>query len=226
MIIDVDEYAQTLESDGIVIVPDFLDADKCDDIFEKIKQYVENADDEEDHGDVIIHRRGSQGIDEGMIDVDNIDYAVSGITDIIEDRSINDIINNAASEEYSNHKINTYWNKSVTNTRGFHADTYTGKYKCFIYLTDVPDKSYGPYTYVKGSHEPSKVQKIGKYAVNKLRRNRLTDAVNVDQSNIVHCTAEKGTLIISNQSGYHRGYPQQEGRERMLLATHFTPKNN
>jgi hypothetical protein len=58
--------------------------------------------------------------------------------------------------------------------------------------------------------------------INIIKSEPSTDAVFYDESDAVHCTAPKGTLIISNQSGYYRGYPQKEGQERMLLSAAYT----
>jgi hypothetical protein len=49
-----------------------------------------------------------------------------------------------------------------------------------------------------------------------------TNAVFYDDSDAVVCTASKGTLIVANQAGYHRGMPQERGRERMLATTSYT----
>jgi hypothetical protein len=158
-----------------------------------------------------------------MLDVFNVDMAVSEVKSFKTDETINKIINQATSEEYSPDNVNVYWNQSVTTTRDFHADTYGGKFKSFVYLTDVPDRSYGPFSYVKGSHKSSKLKAKVSGIVNKIKDNPSTDAVFYDEDDVIYCTAPKGTLIIANQAGYHQGHPQKEGKERMLLTTSYTP---
>jgi len=158
-----------------------------------------------------------------MIDVFNIDEAISKCDSFKTDPEINEIINIAASEQYSPDNVNVYWNRSVTTTRDFHADTYKGKFKSFLYLTDVPQKSYGPFSYVKGSHNPSVLRRKTTKLVNKVRDRQSTDAILCDEDDITYFTAPKGTLIIANQGGYHRGHPQEEGKERMVLTTSYTP---
>ena len=32
---------------------------------------------------------------------------------------------------------------------------------------------------------------------------------------------KKGTLIVSNQNGIHRGYPQKKGKERVALVINY-----
>jgi hypothetical protein len=60
--------------------------------------------------------------------------------------------------------------------------------------------------------------------VNRLQSAPPTDAVFYDDDEALVCTAPKGTLIVANQAGYHRGIPQEEGRERMLATTSYTPE--
>ncbi|WP_092688431.1 phytanoyl-CoA dioxygenase family protein [Halorientalis regularis] len=226
-------HAETLTRDGIVVIDDYLDADVCDEIYESVVEAAEGgefdvAGEDPSYADLrnwdgpVVNKRS--GSDEGMWDMFNVDHVNDDVADVKEDESIAEIISTAADETFSADHINVYWNRSVTNTRGFHADTYTNKFKSFVYLTDVPDRSYGPYTYIPGTHQMSLAKVKVSELVNKVKGNPSTDAVFYDESEAVHCTAPKGTLIISDQSGYHRGYPQEEGRERMILSAAYTPR--
>ena len=230
------DYARTLEKDGIVIIEDYLDENTCDELYEEISHEIKEGDydvvEGGNHGysysdfvnwdGPVVNKR--TGRDEGMLDVFNVDAAISEVRSFKTDEMINDVINRASSEEYSPDNINVYWNRSVTTTRDFHADTYSGKFKSFVYLTDVPNRSYGPFSYVKGSHTSSKVKTKASKFINKIKDKPLSDAVFYDKDDMIYCTAPKGTLIIANQAGYHRGHPQEEGKERMLLTTSYTPK--
>ena len=44
-----------------------------------------------------------------------------------------------------------------------------------------------------------------------------------DPPSVVHALAARGTLIISDQNGWHRGLPQEPGHERILLSINFAP---
>jgi len=231
---ETQNYARTLEEDGIVIVEDYLDEDTCNDLYEEISHEIEEGDydvvEGGDHGysysdfvdwdGPVVNKR--TGRDEGMLDVFNVDSAVPEVSSFKSDKMINDIINRATAEQYSPDNINVYWNRSVKTTRDFHADTYSGQFKSFVYLTNVPDRSYGPFSYVKGSHRSSKAKRKVSKLANKVKGNPSTNAVFYDTDNVIYGTAPKGTLIIANQSGYHRGHPQEEGSERMLMTTSYT----
>lgn len=157
-----------------------------------------------------------------MIDTFNIDKKIAKVAQFKNDSLIKNAINRAVPDDYSADNVNVYWNRSVINTRDFHTDNYSGKFKSFLYLTDVPSLSYGPFTYITGTHKTSQLKQTVSGMVNRLKRIKYTDAVFYDESNKKYCTASKGTLIIADQTGYHRGHPQEEGRERMLLTTSYT----
>jgi hypothetical protein len=229
----VARHAKTLASDGVVVLDGYLDEAACDSVRRRIESTFEEgipeAAPDEDYGDLVsrgepvVNRRSGKW-DDGMLDVFNMASEISELASFKQDDDIAQIVERATEEPYSPDNVNVYINRSVTNTRDFHADTYTGKFKSFLYLTDVPDESYGPFSYVRGSHEKSALIRRGSKLVNRVRGSPETDAVVYDESDRVVCTASKGTLIIADQSGYHRGIPQDEGRERMLATTSYTPK--
>jgi hypothetical protein len=231
---EAQSYAKTLAQDGVVIVENYLDDNTCDELYEEISDEIESGDIDVVQGgqdysysdfvnwDGAVANERS-GRDDGMMDVFNVDELVPEVREFKTDEEVQRIINGAVSEQYSPDNVNVYWNRSVTTTRDFHADTYGGKFKSFVYLTDVPDRSYGPFSYIRGSHQTSGLKiKVSKWINEKIKDNPSTDAVFYDEDDAVYCTTPKGTLIIANQAGYHKGHPQQEGRERMLMTTSYT----
>lgn len=227
-------HAETLAQDGIVVIDGYFEEPVCHELYDKIKTSIEMEDidvvkggtykygDLVNWGGPVANERS--GRDDGMIDVFNIDDIVPQVQSFKTDKDIQNIISTAADEPYSPDNVNVYWNRSVTTTRDFHADTYGGQFKSFVYLTDVPDRSFGPFSYVPGSHRTSTMKQKVSEVVNKIKGRPSTDAVFYDEEDLLYCTAPKGTLIIANQAGYHRGHPQGEGRERMLLTTSYTPE--
>jgi len=230
---NISKLSNELAEDGIIIIDDFLSADECDRLRTEIERKLENdefnRDDDASYTELTERneatlKRRSGDVDEGMIDIFHVDRSISDFEDIKHDEFIADIINKAANKKYTPDNTNIYANESVTDTRGYHADTYAGKYKSFIYLTDVPDKSYGPFSYIKGSHQRSALKRRVNIIINKIKGNPETDAAFYDEKDEVICTAPKGTLIIANQAGNHRGQPQEQGKERMVTTTSYTPE--
>lgn len=118
--------------------------------------------------------------------------------------------------------VNMLRNDSVRTTRGLHVDNLDGSYKIFLYLSDVPTADDGPYAYVPGSHR----------RLDLLRREERLNALTGRSQTDVHSfdgyalplPVEKGTAIVSCQTGVHRGLPQQRaGASRTVLVAHFRP---
>lgn len=228
-----DDHARTLARDGVVVVPDYWDAHTCDSVRETVEETlagdIAEARAGEDYGDLVargepVLKQRSGEHDDGMLDAFNMALTVPELAEFKSDPFVSEIINGAVDEPYSQDNVNIYLNRSVTDTRHFHADTYAGKFKSFVYLTDVPTRSHGPFAYLKGSHEKSGLARKASQLVNSVRDDPGTNAVFYDDSDAVVCTAPKGTLIVANQAGYHRGIPQNQGRERMLATTSYTPE--
>jgi hypothetical protein len=226
-------HAETLARDGIVVVEDYMDAETCDRIRERVEEALDEgmaeARPDEDYADLVargepVLKRRSGERDDGMLDVFNMASVVPELEEFKTDPFVGEIVDGAADEPFGPDNVNVYVNRSVTNTRDFHADTYAGKFKSFVYLTDVPNRSYGPFTYIKGSHRKSGVTREASRLVNRVRGDPGTNAVFYDDSDTAVCTAPRGTLIVANQAGYHRGHPQEEGSERMLATTSYTPR--
>lgn len=231
---DVDKYASILRRDGVVVIEDYLDADTCERLYEEAEGLIQSdeitrAGSNPSYEELMLadepilnFREGER--DHGMIDIFHVDLLFSELLDIKQDSGINRIINAATDKAYSPDNINIYRNEGVTETRGFHADTYSGKFKSFVYLTDVLNDSYGPFSYVRESHKKSKVEQTAYSLYNKVKGNKSTDAVSYDETKAETFTASKGTLIIANQAGYHRGMPQDPDKHRMLVTTSYTPE--
>jgi hypothetical protein len=224
-----------LKKNGIIIIEDYLSSEKCDELKNEIDELLEQGTVGWETGsvgygklagrdEVVVNERSGEN-DDGMLDIFNIDLEIGKIKDIKNDAGICELISEAAGESYSPDNTNVYYNKEVTDTRPFHADSYGGQYKAFVYLTDVPDKSYGPFAYIPESHKSSFLKRKSTSMLNKIKDNPPTDAIFYDQDKAIYCTAPKGTLIISNQAGYHRGTPQEKGHTRVLVNTSYTPDN-
>jgi len=234
-ITNLDKHVAELRENGITIIEGYLETQMADDLCDQIIGSLES--DEFASGDDYngYHKMSNAvepvankrtGTDEGMIDIFNMDLVIDEIEAIKSDPQINDIIDRAADEEYVPTNINTYIRRSVTNPAPYHADSYS-KFKSFVYLTDVPDQSYGPFSYVEGSHDVPVAEKFGTVFLNRLKgHSGAPRGIVPDPTVAKHATAPKGTLIISNQAGYHKGHTQAEDRERVLLTTAYSPKND
>lgn len=161
--------------------------------------------------------------DRGFVDVFFIERLAAGVdafsncAEALRSDEVQAMV--AAVSNFAGRHMNLYLNQSVTNTRGPHIDNIQRTYKCFMYLSDVPDERFGPYTYVPGSHRGSLIKKlIGR--INRLQGRSVTD-MPIAPSQVLKLLGDAGTLIISCQSGIHGGWPQRAGEERVMLVDSY-----
>lgn len=242
----IDAASRLLETEGIVIVPGFLNDQQlssADGAIERVFRAlaaagdVENFEDDEvlvqsshpvvkgyaalaSHPKVVVTTR--TGADEGMIDVFNVDRLAGEKRDILRapfsGQGILSLVAEA-NDRLEAQNLNLYVNRSITHTRGFHVDSYIKSLKGFVYLSDVESLDDGPYCFVRRTHVDSiwrkANQKISELAVAK------TEAPFIDVSMAVPVVAPRGSLILSDQAGIHRGIPQRTGAERRVLVMRY-----
>lgn len=159
-----------------------------------------------------------EGQDAGMVDVFNVDIAFpdfGGLRKIYAESGIlNHITDDLSQPRLTN--LNIYLNKEITATRGFHVDSYEKQLKAFIYLTDCKSLDDGPYTYVRGSHRESAYRRVNKAMSKHLLIGTETPVFPIDK--VVPVVAPAGSLVVSDQSGFHRGFPQSLGFTRAVAV--------
>ena len=231
-----------LTENGIVIVPEFIDTDivvsfgKVISDLRQITNEFLRANIRVDENEHMLLQIGAEklsgyqelssykktvvqvreGQDQGMIDIFNVDIAfpeVNILRKAYEDSGLKEILSSPdLSVGFKN--LNFYLNSNVTSTRGFHADSYTPQLKAFVYLTDCLSLDDGPYTYVKGSQKDNPYRRLNKEMCINLPNK--TEAPLLNRGDILPVLASRGSLVISDQSGFHRGFPQEEGHERVI----------
>ena len=162
------------------------------------------------------------GADEGMIDVFNFDKFFSGDKEQLRkpfsDPALMELFQSDSSQSEAT-TLNLYLNSNITKTRWFHVASYDTSYKGLCYLTDVPSLDFGPYCYIRKSHVDGPWRRINQQFSSLLPFK--TEAPIFDPLDIIPCVAPKGSLILSDQSGIHRGFPQSPGHERQVLVMRY-----
>lgn len=171
-------------------------------------------------------RNRAGGTDSGMIDIFNFDRCspqdAADIRELIGGGDVRILLQKLTGDAWLPRNFNVYVNRGITNPRGFHVDSYGGnQIKVFLYLTDVLRLADGPYCYVMGSHRDEGLHAVNQSIASTFRLKASTDHFVVDHDRIVPVLATRGSLIISNQSGAHRGFPQAPGAERILAVMNF-----
>lgn len=165
-----------------------------------------------------------QGTDQGMIDFYNIDNyypEAARLKQLILERGLKELLESVAGKSLYLKSMNAYVNLGVTETRGFHVDAFgVTQMKAFVYLTDVEQLDDGPYCYVLGSHKDKSLQRVNHFASKSLGL-KSTDLVFFDYEKAYPIFGKAGTLIVSDQSGAHRGFPQGLEGARALAVFNF-----
>lgn len=125
-------------------------------------------------------------------------------------------------------QTNSWWSKSHSNHRSnlssnaqlYHQDLdYLKFIKVFIYLKDINENN-GPHKYVVASSLAAE-QELGEgYKLNSRLDEELVENI-FGSENIKTFTGQKGTIIIENTLGLHRGTPVVEG-SRLLVQLQYT----
>ena len=236
------DISNTLNKEGIVVIPEFLSEDEINKTRHTISDVLLNVKindaKREDHenDDYIVQRKiikGQsyfdlsnnpkpvvvirQGNDQGMIDIFNVDRLLGKLGAEIHKVFIKNWLVKLFQdykEPVNPKNLNLYINHSITKTRGFHVDSNYRSIKAFIYLTDVNTLEDGPYCYVKGTHVDTPFRKVNKLLGEK-------EAPFTDHLDITPIIGKKGTLILADQSGIHRGIPQKQGSIREVLVMRY-----
>lgn len=234
---------EVLRREGIVIIPEAIQARLCDTALSALDALLEHyvlQGNEVVEDEMVLYQTRSQrlkgfgqlagygktvinvrsGADMGMCDIFNCDLALHvamrPFRSFFESESVGRLLQNCRARSKN---LNAYLNRGVVATRGFHVDAYHSQLKAFLYLTDVNSLEDGPYTFVRGSHVDTTHQRLNQLLCEGLRPSTETPVVS--PKDIVPALAPRGTLIISDQAGSHRGWPQSAGRNRVALVMKY-----
>ncbi|MGH1419665.1 MAG: hypothetical protein ACRBCJ_12470 [Hyphomicrobiaceae bacterium] len=237
-----------LSVEGILIIPNFIQGEVFERVRStlaaQITEIIENADGDENYenDNILIQKKKMaikgytnlashsktiasvrQGADQGMIDVFNIDKLLEKKekTWLRKKFDNNWLLSLVAmgNSEIQSRNLNLYLNKGIEKTRGFHVDDFNITYKSFVYLNDVLSMNEGPYCYVRKSNQDCCWRTANKLV--SAGCDAKTEAPLLDYSQIVPAIAPKGSLVLSDQSGIHRGLPQAPNAQRQALVMRY-----
>lgn len=194
--------------------------EESDVLFQKGTEKLSGYQSLSSYGKTVVQVR--EGQDSGMVDIFNIDKWWPSIGNLLRPYFEKPGISELMEVEGScldARNLNLYLNSDIKSTRGFHVDSYSKQLKGFVYLEDCLNLENGPYTYVTSSHLDTPFIRINKHISSALPNKTETPIVPL--KNIVPVLAKKGSLIISDQSGSHRGFPQTPGYQRAVAVMNF-----
>lgn len=177
---------------------------------------------------VINHRvkrpDGRSGSDAGMVDIFHperlSDAMARAVTACLHERLISRLLLAASLMPMRVKCRNLYLNRGVKDTRGYHCDGRSRKFKSFVFLTDVLDLGDGPYCYVPATHRDRLSWKRNRQfnEAQGLNRHEYSQLQGLDALPLL---AYAGDMVISSQRGAHRGHPQHPNARRAVLVNMY-----
>lgn len=177
---------------------------------------------------VINHRvqraDGRSGSDAGMIDIfhpERLSIAMGDmISSCLRERLVRRLLMLACFQPLRVKCRNLYINRGVQDTRSYHCDGRSLKFKSFLFLSDVNSLSIGPYCYVKTSHRDRRSWKRSRL-FNEKNGIGMYEYSQLDGLKSLPMFAAAGDMVISSQRGAHRGHPQHRDAERAVLVNMY-----
>jgi len=225
----IHNHSKELRKAGIIKISDFLVPDFSDNLRNEIELLANTYKDsiELENGTKLNYRNqnNADGSDHGMLDISHVQNSITSISQI-DQKYLIQIIKSTSGQEVIPLRANAYLNIGVKNTRGYHLDNVQPViYKAFIYLSDVPDITYGPYSFIRNSHRFCLYSYFNIIRNLFIQGNKSTDMPWFSRKNVEHCTGKKGDLILSNQNAIHRGLAQEVGKKRVAIILSFMVKS-
>lgn len=228
-IADTESYAtekRELRRDGVVIIPDFLPQSWAREMRMRILSLIENGRSSRklESGAKVQNRDEEDAdYDVGMIDIVNIHLEIPELNLFANDNRVLDIVSAAAGRRLRLNRTHAYVNENSVRPRGYHLDNFHFfQFKAFLLLGDLPDRSFGTYSFIRGSHRFS-MYKYFRMLTGAVQGLDWGNMFTTDVSQEVICSGTAGTLLITDQNGFHRGQVQQQG-VRVMLVSDYEPR--
>lgn len=215
---------QTLDESGYTIFPQRLSPATCDKIVAALEQvpFRVKAD------GAIIHPATPQTVQQAngntiwVLNHQDV-LAIPEVQSLVADPMLLSVIQNYLECIPIHVQTNCWWtiNRGITeasqsqDAQLFHQDKEFIRFvKVFVYLNDVDERN-GPHTYIKGSARDYLQHVPPDYQISQ----RLSDEYLEHQyaaDRFVSVTGSRGTIVLEDTSGFHKGTPVLDGYRLML----------
>lgn len=215
------EYLYKLEADGICIVPDFWDDNKCAQARAEVDRIISQ------------HQRSLHSVakaDQRIYGANN----VSTLIDSFARHSSLERIASAYNQEVTRSAFTLAARMPVSSDNlgsgeGWHRDAFFRQFKAIIYLSDVGEEN-GPFQFIKDSYKPRQVcldiWKAGLgYMQYRLSESEVDKIIDGAADRLKTYPAKAGTLILVDTSSIHRGMPIRLGT-RYALTNYYFPEQH
>ncbi len=141
--------------------------------------------------------------DIGAYDFHQAHKLFPNLLEIFQIKTLEAILNKTTSSRWRFDRANIHISSNVKNPIGFHSDGLKDEIRVMIYLSDLPETSYGTPSFIAYTHTPT-----GR-------------ANGIKQEHIKTFTGSKGDILISYENGLHRKLPQTTPSINGFVCIHF-----
>jgi len=223
---EVDGYIETLNTEGIVVLPNLFSSEA-----------LETLKEESDRIKIKRHTLQNVMEDEDSFRIHRIDQHSHIIRDSFTDHPLLTQIVHGYYAKEPRERFTMYQESFPSNvdrfTRrfglsGFHFDNLQRRLKAFIYLEDVALEN-GPFTYIKGSQDPHSFNKYTKMQKHYIEGSDTAESYDHSYyskaeeealglwDKATPMIAPAGTVIIAETRGLHVAAPITKGTRRVLV---------
>ncbi|WP_462252224.1 phytanoyl-CoA dioxygenase family protein [Ekhidna sp.] len=219
---DVDSEAiNSLKKNGFALIEDFFDSDLCDKIISEIDQCVEK------------HQQFVWSDDQ---DSDHRLFGIENLSPLIHEHFFASKRLQQIGESYLGYKLKNYMTlagnlkfkkNNLGSGGGWHRDSaFSNQFKAIVYLTDVSEKN-GVYEYIPKSHSTSNVLRALNVCLKNSESNPSDINRRFNENEVIDLgiaprifEAKRGTVILTDTHGIHRGRPIVAGT-RYALTNYY-----
>ena len=167
---------------------------------------------------------GRSGSDAGMIDIFHPERLLTNlgkrIQNCLHEKLIQRLLLVSSLNQMKVKCRNLYLNRGVQDTRSYHCDGRSLKFKSFVYISDVNELDDGPYCYVKGSHRRRRMW-WRSATFNKKNQLGPFEFSQLEGAEAISLFAKAGDMVLSSQKGAHCGHPQHPEAKRTVLVNMY-----
>lgn len=212
------DHLQAVRRDGVCVWENYLPPDICDQLVDELDAVLV------EYRDFVQHY--SSGAEQRLFGVERISKGLgvlwndSALASIMKAYCTTDrIVGFTMANRIEAHEGN------VGSGNGWHRDSVRGRqFKAIVYLNDVGPEN-GPFQYWRGSHRLWHRVNTAIRLSAPFDQNRFDDGsfdhIFERSSEVVTLTARKGTVILADTTGLHRGCPLSSGVRYAMTNYYF-----
>lgn len=219
---EIAPHIQTLNQEGVVVIPDFLPQDVFDLLEKECLHALDNL-------EPSVVREDGPNFYTNIINQRLTEYKT--LDAVLKDKKIEQYFKAAERRDVDITKIVRLLSCLIQGKdngkndpeTALHEDTFFNTHKAWLYISDV-EYSNAPFVYVKGSNKhdiTDRYNKSYKYSVKKgsIHSRRISEE-ELEELNLkeTHFLAKKNTFVMANTLGFHRRLRGEAGSKRIALA--------